>query len=146
MKIEIEIDDTLEDFCVVIKSPKLTPEIEKMISMIRLFDMQIVVSRDEETYMLDCADIMYIEAVDRSTFIYTKDNTYESTLKLYEFENQLSERGFIRISKSMLMNLKKVKSLRADLNRKIRVTLQNGEQIMVSRSYADELRKRLGLK
>ena len=71
---------------------------------------------------------------------------YESDLKLYEFEQQLSGRDFIRVSKQGILNLKQVRSLRADVDRKIRVTLQNGEQIIVSRIYADELRKRLGVK
>ena len=44
------------------------------------------------------------------------------------------------------MNLKKVKSLKADINRRIRVTLVNDEQIVVSRMYSDELRSRLGVK
>ena len=56
------------------------------------------------------------------------------------------KRDFIRVSKQGLLNLKQVKSLRADINRKIGVTLRNGEQIIVSRMYADELRKRLGVK
>ena len=56
------------------------------------------------------------------------------------------EQNFIRISKQCIINLKMVKSLKADVNRKIRVTLQNGEQIIVSRMYSDELRKKLGVK
>lgn len=56
------------------------------------------------------------------------------------------EQNFIRISKQCIINLKKVRSLKADVNRKIRVTLQNGERIIVSRMYSDELRKRLGVK
>ena len=81
------------------------------------------------------------------TLYYQKSkSTYESELKLYELEQQLEEKDFIRISKQSIINLKKVKSLKADINRKIRVTLQNGEQILVSRMYSDELRKRLGVK
>ena len=33
-----------------------------------------------------------------------------------------------------------------DINRKIKLTLKNGEQIMVSRMYADELRAKLGVR
>lgn len=146
MKIEIDIDDKYPDTEVIIKSPRLTQDIEKMISLMRMIDMQIAVKKNDETYLLDAGEILYIEVVDRNTFIYTEDATYESELKLYEFEQQLEEKDFIRISKQSIINLKKVKSLKADLNRKIRVTLQNGEQILVSRAYSDELRKRLGVK
>ena len=146
MKIEIDIDEKYPDIGVKVTTPALTPEVERIVSLIRIMDMQIPVKKDDETVLLDASTILYIEAVERSTFVYTEDETYESGLKLYEFENQLSQRDFIRISKQGLLNLKKVKSLKADINRKIRVTLLNGEQIVVSRMYSDELRKRLGVK
>lgn len=146
MKIEIDIDDRYPDTEVTIKAPRLTPDIEKMISRIRMVNMQIAVKRNNETYLLDIEKILYIEGVERNAFIYTTDAMYESELKLYEIEQELLEQDFIRVSKQNIINLKKVKSLKADINRKIRVTLQNGEQIIVSRMYSDELRKRLGVK
>lgn len=146
MKIEINVDETYADMDVKISCPRLTPEIERLISMIRMLDMQIAARRENETHMVDAGELLYIEAVDRTTFLYTEDTVYECDLRLYELEQQLCERGFFRVSKSCLIHLKKIKSLKADLNRKIKVTMKNGEQIMVSRMYADELRKRLGIK
>ena len=146
MKVEIDIDDKYQDTVVKITSPKLTPEVEKMVSLLRMMDSQIPVKKADETYILDTEKILYIEAVERNTFVYTEEEVYESNLKLYEFESRLSERDFIRISKQGLLNLKKVKSLKADINRRIRVTLVNDEQIVVSRRYSDELRSRLGVK
>lgn len=146
MKVEIDIDEKYQDTVVKITSPRLTPEVEKMVSLLRMMDSQIPVKKADETYILDTEKILYIEAVERNTFVYTEEEVYESNLKLYEFEPRLSERDFIRISKQGLLNLKKVKSLKADINRRIRVTLVNDEQIVVSRMYSDELRSRLGVK
>lgn len=146
MKIEIDIDEKYTDLGVKVTAPDLTPDIERIISLMRMMDMQIPVKRDDETILLDVDEILYIEAVERNTFVYTKDSTYESALKLYEFEQQLPEKDFIRISKQSILNLRKVKSLKTDVNRKIRATLLNGEQIVVSRTYAEDLRKRLGIK
>ena len=146
MKIEIDIDEKYTDLGVKVTAPDLTPDIERIISLMRMMDMQIPVKRDDETILLDVVEILYIEAVERNTFVYTKDSTYESALKLYEFEQQLPEKDFIRISKQSILNLRKVKSLKTDVNRKIRATLLNGEQIVVSRTYAEDLRKRLGIK
>ncbi len=146
MKIEIDVDDKYTDIGVRITAPTLTPEIERIVSLMRMMDLQIAVKKEDETILIDADQILYIEAVDRNTFVYTEVETYESDLKLYEFEQQLSERNFIRISKQSILNLRKVKSLKAELNRKIRVTLINGEQIIVSRMYSEELRKRLGVK
>lgn len=146
MKIEIDINEKYPDVAIQIQAPRITQDIEKMISLIRMINMQIAVKKDEETFLLDTEKILYIEAVDRNTFVYTVDACYESDLKLYELEQELLEQKFIRISKHCIINLRKIKSLKADVNRKIRVTLENGEQIMVSRMYADELRKCLGVK
>lgn len=146
MKIQIDVDPAYDEINIKIECGKLTPEIDRMISLIRMLDMQIPAKKNGETYLIDVAKLLYVEAVERTTFLYTEDNVYESDLKLYELEQQLTERGFLRISKQTLVHLKKIKSLKADLNRKIRVTLCNGEQIMVSRMYADEFRKRIGIK
>ena len=111
-----------------------------------MIGMQIAVRKNGETFILETDKILYIEAVDRKTFVYTDGEIYESELRLYEMEQELVERGFLRISKQSIVNLRKIKSLRTDVNHKIRITLQNGEQIVVSRMYSDELRRKLGLR
>lgn len=146
MKIELDINEKYPDTDIKITAPRLTQDIEKIISFMRILDRKITAKKGDETYLLDAEKILYIETVDRNTFIYTTEATYESDLKLYELEQELLEQDFIRISKQSIVNLRKVKSLKADINRKIRITLQNGEQIIVSRMYSEELRKRLGVK
>jgi DNA-binding LytR/AlgR family response regulator len=146
MKINLDIDGKYDDTEVIIRAPHLNNDIERIVAMMRMIDMQIAVRRDNETYLLETDKILYVEAVDRKTFVYTNTDTYESELKLYELEQQLTERDFLMISKQSLVNLRKIKSLKTDVNRKIRITLQNGEQIVVSRMYSDELRRKLGLR
>ena len=146
MKINLDIDGRYDDTEVIIRAPHLNNDIERMVAMMRMIDMQIAVRKDNETYLLDTDKILYIEAVDRKTFVYTNSENYESELKLYELEQQMTERDFLRISKQTIVNLRKIKSLKTDVNRKIRITLQNGEQIVVSRMYSDELRRKLGVR
>lgn len=146
MKIEIDINEKYTETGVKICAPALTKDVENVIAMMRMINMQIGVKKGDETYLLDADRILYIEAVDRKTFVYTEDETFESELKLYEMEQELLKRDFLRISKQSIVNLRKIKSLKADINRKLRVTLQNGEQIVVSRMYSDELRRKLGLR
>ena len=146
MKINLDIDGKYDDTEVIIRAPHLNNDIERMVAMMRMIDMQIAVRKDNEIYLLETEKILYIEAVDRKTFVYTNSENYESELKLYEIEQELIERDFLRISKNSIVNLRKIKSLKTDVNRKIRITLQNGEQIVVSRMYSDELRRKLGLR
>lgn len=146
MKINLDIDGKYDDTEIIIRAPHLNNDIERIVAMMRMIDMQIAVRKDNETFLLETDKILYVEAVDRKTFVYTSNETYESELKLYELEQELVQRDFLRISKQSLVNLRKIKSLKADVNRKIRITLQNGEQIVVSRMYSDELRRKLGLR
>jgi DNA-binding LytR/AlgR family response regulator len=146
MKIEIDIDEKYPDTEVVIRANKLDSDVERLVAMMRMVNMQIGVRKNDETYLLDVEKILYIEAVERKTFVYTSDETYESDLKLYEIEQELLERDFFRISKQSIVNIRMIKSLKSDINRKIRITLKNDEQIVVSRMYSDELRRKLGLK
>ena len=96
-------------------------------------------------HLIDVSKIIYVEAMERKTFVYTQNDYYESKLKLYEMEERLVECGFFRVSKSCLVHLRYIKSLKNDIDRKLRLTLESGEQIMVSRQYADEIKRRLGV-
>ncbi len=146
MKITINIDENITETEIAVSCGKLTTDVEKLIAAIRILDRQITAFKNDESYILDVGKIVYAESVDRKTFIYTANDCFESSLKLYEIEEQLCSSGFVRASKSCLIQLKYVRSLKAEINRKIRVTLENGEQIIVSRQYADELKKKLGVK
>lgn len=146
MKIDIRTDMTIDETELVIRCKQLTPEIEKLISYIRIMQKQIIGIRAGENYVLDTAKILYGESVDRQTFLYTEEGVYQTELKLYELEEQLTELGFFRVSKSTIANLNHVTSLRADINRRIRVTLDNGEKLIVSRQYAEAFKQRLGVK
>lgn len=145
MKIEIVTDENAEDMKISIVCRQLSPQVEKIIAMLRMTDHQLTARKNDEIHLLDISRVIYIEAIDRKCFIYTAEDIYESELKLYELEQQLEEYGFFRVSKSVLIHLHNVQSLKADINRRIRITMSNGEQIIASRQYADQLKKRLGV-
>ena len=145
MKITINIDEKIQETEIKISCNQLTYEVENLIATLRIFNQQLLVCKENEIFLLDVNEISYIEAVDRKTFVYTEDDIYESKLKLYEMEEKLCQSGFIRISKSCLVRLKYIKSIKNDVERKLRLTMKNGEQIIVSRQYAEEIKKRLGV-
>lgn len=86
-------------------------------------------------------DILYFEAVDEKVFAYLEKAVMEVRGRLYEYENRLSEKGFVRISKSILLHLNKVENLRPALDRKFIAELSNGEQVMISRQYVKTLKE-----
>lgn len=145
MKIEVLVDEKAEDLKISVTCRQLTPDIEKILAALRMMDHQLTAKKGDEIYLLDTAQVIYIESVDRKCFIYTADEIYESDFRLYELEQQLEEYGFFRVSKSFLIHLQNIQSLKADINRRIRITMSNGEQIIASRQYAEKLKKRLGV-
>ena len=97
-----------------------------------------------ETLLCPIDKIYYIESVDKRTFVYTKDNCLEVQYRLYELETMLS-RNFFRAAKAMIINMRKIKSVRAELNGRMTAELLNGERVIIARSYVKELKERLGL-
>jgi len=61
-------------------------------------------------------------------------------------EEQLKEYLFVRISKSAIVNLKNIKSIKTHIGRRLLIILNNGEQLIASRQYADAIRKLLDMK
>jgi len=144
MKIEImEGHNALE---VIIKCQTATEEVHKIKNLICSYTKKISCIKDEITHLIDAREILYFESVDKITFLYTQADVYELSFKLYELEAMLSYIGFIRSSKSQVLNTYKIESLRPDFGGRMEVTMQGGELLIVSRQYAKILRERLGLR
>ena len=77
MKISININENISDTEIVINSRSLTPEIEKIIATLRILDRQLMADKDGESYIIDAAKIIYVESVDRKTFVYTEEDFFE---------------------------------------------------------------------
>ena len=58
---------------------------------------------------------------------------------------EYSSADYIRISKSSIANLGKIKSIRPDFGGKILATMENNEKIYISRQYVPLLKKKLGI-
>jgi DNA-binding LytR/AlgR family response regulator len=84
--------------------------------------------------------------VDKHCFLYTKDDFFETSLKLYEIEEMFTDIGFLRITKSQILNIAKIESLCPDFGGRIETIMENGYKLIASRQYAKLLKKRMGLK
>ena len=118
-------------------------EKDKVLTSIQNMNTKIPGYKREKKHLINIDSIYYIDLIDKNTFIFTRDDCFESPLWLYQIEEQLSE-DFIRASRSTLFNMQHIKSLKADIGSRVIVYLDNGDQILVSRKYAKELKKRLG--
>lgn len=131
---------------IVIKCSRETPQIQRIAAALRRIGMQIPVMEGDCVRLLDAAEVYYMEVVDGKSFVYTAEKVYESWERLYEFERQLGQCRFLRIHKSCIVNLEKIKSIKAYVGRRLLITLDNEEQLIASRQYAAEIKGWLGVK
>lgn len=143
---KIEIHEGFADIEVIINCPEVSDEVNKIASMLKIYDIKLSGAKDDQTYMIDRQDVFYFESVDKRCFLYTADNIYETPLKLYEIEECLTDTGFFRSSKSQIINIAKIASLCPDFGGRMEVMMENGEKLIVSRQYSKFLKERLKLK
>ena len=144
MKVVFNSISKNEEESAVINAAELTDSIKTAISLLENGEAVIVGYKDGEKCSLSVSRIYYIESVDDKSFVYTKNDCYEVRYKLYELEDTL-DRRFLRVSKSMICNIRKIRSVKAAENARMKATLLNDETIMISRNYVKDLKKRLGL-
>ena len=143
MKITIEEQGNIEETKVTIVCQTVDDQILRMVASLRAFDKKITGLQDGQTFLLAPGDILYCDTADRRTFLYTAEQVYETPLKLYELLERLSQEEFFRASKSSLVNFSKIKSLRPDFGGRLTLTMENGEQLTVSRQFVPDIRKKL---
>lgn len=130
---------------IVVKCHEINDEVLGIVQRLKRNENMLLGSKDSEVFRLTVKDVYYIESVDNKTFIYCLENVYESKLRLYELEEQLSGTKLFRCSKSMIINLAKVRSVAPSINGRFEARLTNGESVIISRQYVPKLKKRLGM-
>ena len=84
-------------------------------------------------------DVLYFETVDGLVFAYTVDSVYEIKGRLYQVEDKVKRRTICRASKTMLVNVEHITSVRTALNGRLYARMENGEEILITRRYAKEI-------
>lgn len=106
---------------------------------------KLKVYQNGDIHLMEPSDVYYFEYVDQKVFVYGKTKVYEIKSKLYELEEQLPKKDFIRVSKSCILNLNKIGSLAPGLGGRFEARLKNGEKVIISRQYVTVLKEVLGL-
>ena len=145
MKVTVEERPGLEEPAVIVRCGRMDERVSRLVELLRLSSARLTGERDGQTCILEEDDVLYIDTVDRGTFLYTADGVYESRLRLYELEERLPRREFIRVSHSEIVNWKKVTALDLSLSGTIRVTLEGGVVTYVSRRYVKKIKEVLGI-
>ena len=128
---------------VLIRCCAITEEVREIAAFVKSRQGSLSGTADARQYEVAVADICYIESVDGKTFLYTNERVYETAYRLYELEERLQSKHFLRIAKSMLVNLMKIQSIQPAFNGRFTAVLRSGEKIIISRSYVKALKAAL---
>lgn len=145
MKITITDRADNEEDEIIIRCRQVDEHILKMVYSIKAGRERITATKGTDIVQVAPKEIYYFEAVDNKIFLYLEKEVYETKLKLYELEEKFQGTDFLRVSKSVILNLSKVKSLSPAFNGRFEATMKNGEKLIVSRQYVPVLKERLGL-
>lgn len=145
LKITIEDLSGGEEEQIIIRCDNLSEDMLRLIYKLKSKEYAIFGYVGEEIRRVNSKDVYYFESVDSKVFLYGNKDVMETKYKLYEIENELNGGDFLRVSKSVILNITKIKSLRPAFNGRFEADLNNGEKIIISRQYVADLKKKLGM-
>jgi len=145
MKINVIKNESIDEIEITIQCKKVDPYIENIVSNLKLLDLTITGKIEDRIALIETKDVYYFESVEEKIFCYTKDNVYETKYRLYELESLLSSTFFVRVSRTTILNIKKIKYFRSIISGRIECLLRNDEKVMISRNYVKDLKVKLGL-
>ncbi len=146
MKVEVTLDENCLETKIIILTKKMTEEITTLMQRLSDHIPQEIVGFDGDVVrLLEPADIVRVYAAVGKVFAVIGDKEYILRLRLYEAEERLNGKGFVRISNSEIINIKKAKKFDLSTVGTICVSLANGNVSFVSRRYVTKIKKTLGI-
>ncbi|MDO5154720.1 MAG: LytTR family DNA-binding domain-containing protein [Eubacteriales bacterium] len=143
MEIKLKQIKSEEPEQIEIRCHEVNDCVREIVAFVKSRQGQLSGNMDGRQYEIPITDVLYVESVDNRTFIYTMKKSYETKQRVYELEETLKQKRFLRISKSTLLNLMKVKSIKPALNGRFSAVLSNGEEVIISRKYVPDLKNTL---
>ncbi len=138
MKVKIEIDSALEETEVIIRCNQLDDSVINLQNSImeQGGGMQCIsLYKGETAYYVPIEEIYFFETDGKQIQAHTADKVFEASYKLYELEEMLSA-GFMRVSKSTIINLDAIYSITRNLTASSVVEfVASKKKAMVSRNY-----------
>lgn len=142
---DIQVLENEQKLQILIKCKQADEQVNRLKAHIELFEHKIQARQEGGFCFVDVMGVLYFESVDDRVFLYTEESVLEVKQRLYELEEVLPEKDFIRISKSQIVNVNKIKSLKPELNRTILATMCNEERLYISRTYVKKFRQLLSI-
>ena len=153
MKVNLFVSKDLEEPYAEIHTDALTDNIQKAMVLLEnetedeegMSDNSILaVKKGQDIVLLDFEDIFMIRVEEKQTKVYTEDKDYLVKKPLYQIEENLDS-NFVRVSKTTIVNLRKIKRVAPSLRGMMFIELKNGLKDNISRKYLSDFKSALDL-
>lgn len=146
MKVKLLIDKQYKEMECHICSDKNDSAINEALKLARsVFDTSLVAYDGDETVMVPVSDIIRIYGANKQVYVATPNGEYRIKERLYELEEKLDDKCFVRISNSEIINVKKLVRMDTSMTGTIRMFLDGDIDTYVSRRYVPKIKKALGI-
>lgn len=146
MEVEIKLDSTYTETKVIILTADMNEEVRIIAKKLSENIPDIITGiKNGKVEMFEENDLIQVYANGGKVFAVTNKGEYALRKRLYEMEERLNQKQFVRISNSEVINLKKVENFDLNFAGTICVRLSNGTVTYVSRRYVKKIKKLLGL-
>ena len=148
MDVEWKLDPNRREPKVIILAGEITPELEELARQLTGLSLApLTVWHGDRALLIEQRDFLRFYADGRGISAQTvQKEAYAVRLRLYELEERLDRRRFVRISNSEIVNLEHVTALDLSLTGTIRMTLGHSVNTYVSRRYVKKIKEALGLR
>lgn len=148
MRVECHIDTDCTEPYAVLHIDRMTPLIAEVLSLLEKEDgtsTTVIAVKDKKTYFLEPDKLELVRTEGREIVCYDEQkNRYVLSRPLYELEQTLDP-YFVRISKSAIVNLRRISHVKAGFNGTMELVTKNGLKDYISRSFRKSFKERLGL-
>ena len=106
---------------------------------------RLVVKSLGQVLFLDVADIDWIEAADYYACVHVGNDTHLMRRTLMDLERDLGDERFIRIHRSIIVNLERIRGLELEADGEYAVVLKSKVRLRLSRRFRKRLQERMGV-
>ena len=146
MKIFVKDKLNLSETEVEIRCRERDEEVERILESVRSLEDTLMGEKENgDKTPVYISRVLYFEAVDRNVFAYTTSDFYRVRYTLTDIEEDLEKRYFVRISKSVIVNLRALKKISSEHARRLKLQLRNREWGVVSRNYVGDFKRSIGI-
>ena len=143
MKVQLEQAE-LKEPEVIVRGDLSSNEVKNIVGLLsgKTSFRKMFFYKGEREYLFDLKEVAYFEAAKNGAAAHIRGEVFTVPERLRELEAILASKGFVRISKSVIVNAEYVASVESEFSGNYTAYLKNnGGRLTISRKYVKSFKK-----